>query len=154
MQPTHRFRPDETTEYEVTLFVWNSQNEVDVEQRTIIVIVPGNDTGDDPPEAELTASDPNLIFRPDEPDPRPSIPWLFEVTFDPRGSSPAGGHQIEYFAWDFGDGDTHVETTDLEVTHIYELRSASHTYIVTLTVFDDQGEQDSISLNITLVDAD
>ena len=151
VQTTHTFRPDETTEYDVTLFVWNSQNEVDVEQRTVIVIVPDNDTGDDPPEAELTASDPNLIFESED---RPSIPWLFEVTFDPRGSSPAGGHQIEYFAWDFGDGDTHVETSDLEVTHIYELRSPSHTYIATLTVFDDQGEQDSISLNITLVDAE
>ena len=150
-QPTHTYRPDATTEYEVTLFVWNSQNQVDIEQRIVIVVVPGDETGDDAPVAELTASDPDLLYESTD---RPSIPSLYEVTFDPRGSSASAGHTIEYFAWDYGDGDTHVETSDLEVTHVYELRSPSHTYLATLTVFDDQGEEDAVTLNITLTDAD
>jgi len=150
-QPTHTYTPDSTAEYIVTLFVWNSQNQVDTEQRTVIVVVPGAQTGDDPPEAELTASDPVLLYESTE---RPSEPSLYELTFDPRGSSASAGHTIEYFAWDFGDGDTHVETSDLEVTHVYELRSPSHTYLATLTVFDDQGEEDAVTLNITLTDTD
>jgi len=150
-QPTHTYSPAATTEYLVTLFVWNSQDQVDIEQRTVIVVVPGAQTGDDPPVAEVTATDPILLY---ESETRPDIPSLYEITFDPRGSSANAGHDIEYFAWDFGDGDTHVETSDLEVTHVYELRAQSRTYIMTLTVFDDQGEQDVATLNITLTDAD
>jgi len=150
-RPSHTFTADATTEYTVTLFVWNDQDEVDAQQETVIVIVPGEDTGDDPPIAELTVSDPELLFLSTDP---PNIPSLFEVNFDPRGSSADAGHQIEYFAWDFGDGESHVETTDLEITHIYELRGPTHTYVASLTVFDDQGEQASVIVNITVTEED
>jgi len=148
-RPSHTYTADETTEYTVTLFVWNDQDAVDAEQRTVTVIVPGEDTGDDPPIAELTVSDPDQIYE--SPD-QPNIPSLFEVSFDPRGSSADVGHDIEYFAWDFGDGETQVETSDLEITHIYELRGPTHTYVASLTVFDDQGEQDSVIVNVTVSD--
>lgn len=148
-QQTYTFTPEQTTEFTVTLFVWNSQNQVDTAQHKVIVIVPVNDTGDDPPIAELTVSDPNQIYESQD---RPSIPSLFEVAFDPRGSSADPGHEIEYFAWDFGDGNTEVETSDLEVTHIYALSGPSHTYVASLTVFDDQGEEDTVVVNITLTD--
>ena len=60
------------------------------------------------------------------------------------------GHSIEYYAWEFGDGDLQVETSDLEVTHFYELSAPSQTYIARLTVFDDQGLDNTILINITL----
>ena len=149
VEVTHTFDPEETEEYTVTLFVWNSENEMDAEQRVIVVIVPENDTGDEGPEAEATLTEPNLIYESID---RPSIPSLFEVSFDPRGSFSAVGHRLEYFAWDFGDGEFLVETSDLEVTHIYELRAPTHTYVAILTVYDDQGQESSVRINVTLID--
>jgi len=145
----HTYRPDETTTFIVTLFVWNTSNQVDTAQAEIVVIVPENDLGDDPPVADVTVSDPDMIFESDQ---RPEIPSIFEVKFDPRASYSSAGHVIEYYAWDFGDGDILVETTDLEITHLYELTSRSWTLQATLTVYDDQGESDSFIMNITLDD--
>jgi PKD repeat protein len=149
VEVTHTFNPEETEAYTVTLFVWDNGNNVDAEQKTIIAIVPENDTGDEGPEAEVTLTEPDLIY---ESEARPDVPSLFEVSFDPRGSVSAAGHRIEYFAWDFGDGEFQVETNNLEVTHIYELRAPTHTYIATLTVYDDQGEEDKVAINVTLTD--
>ena len=157
-QVTHTYDPDpeQTTEYVVTLFVWNSGGQLDVAQRTIYVIVPENDTGDDSPEASITITGPELIFENntdgDQGNRRPTVPSLLEVSFDPRGSSADAGHQLEYFAWDFGDGTVRVETSDLEVTHIYELRAISRTVVASLTVFDDQGLEHTEVVNITLTD--
>lgn len=150
-QMTHTYIPDLTTVYTVTLLVWNSQSGVDAEQHTVIVIVPEDDPDDDPPIAELTVSDPLLLFESTNPS---DIPSLFEVSFDPRGSSADAGHSIEYFAWDFGDGDTQIETSDLEITHIYELIGPSHTYVAKLTVFDSQGFSDTVIVNVTVSDLD
>jgi len=151
VEVTHTFNPEdeETEEYTVTLFVWNSAGQVDTEQKVIIAIVPENDTGDEGPEAEVALTGPDVIYESED---RPDVPSLFEASFDPRGSSSSAGHTIEYFAWDFGDGEFQVETSDLEVTHIYELRTATHTYVARLTIYDDQGEEDSASVNVTLTD--
>jgi len=146
---THTFEPAATEEFTVTLYVWNDAGQLDTEQVEIIAIVPGDVTGDDEPVAELVASDPNMIYESDE---RPNIPSLFEVTFDPRGSAADAGHEIEYFLWEFGDGEFGVEESDLEVTHIYELRTLSQTYVVRLTVFDDQGLEGTVTVNVTLTD--
>ena len=148
---THTYDPDpeQTTEYVVTLFVWNSNDQLDVAQRTIYVIVPDNDTGDEEPEADIFVTGPELIFESEN---RPSIPSLFEVYLDPRGSFADAGHDIEYYAWDFGDGDVQVETSDLEVRHVYELQSPTRTFVASLTVFDDQGLEHTAVVNITLVD--
>lgn len=148
-KPTHMFTPDpeETTTFVVTVFVWNSAEQVDTEQLSITVIVPGEDP-DDEPIAEVTVTEPNIIYWYDA---EASNPSLFEVKFDPRGSSADAGHSIDYYAWDFGDGDRQVETSDLEITHIYSLSSPSRTYVARLTVFDDAGLEDTAVVNITLV---
>lgn len=149
--PTHVFapEPEQTTIYPATLFVWNSNNQVDTMQWDIIVIVPENENQGDAPIADIFVSDPDLIF---ESESKPAIPSLFEVKFDPRGSSADAGHSLEYYAWDFGDGDIRLETSDLEVTHIYELASPSRTYVVRLTVFDDSGMEHTDIVNITLTE--
>lgn len=147
---THTFEPEETDEFTVTLLVWNSQGAVGTAQVEIVAIVPAGQTGDDEPEASITVSDPNMIL---ESQGRPDIPSLFEVDFDPRGSSADAGHQIEYYVWDFGDGKFLVMDNGLEVTHIYELRSLTHTYVARLTVYDEQGLEGTATVNITLTDA-
>ena len=148
VQVTHTFIPDPevTTTYPATLFVWNSNDQVDTEQLEIIIIVPTVDD-DDPPVAEVSVSDPIELYDSANP---ASIPSLFEVEFDPRGSSADAGHSLDYFAWDFGDGDSHVETSDLKVTHIYALSAQSRTYVAKLTVFDDSGLEHTAIVNITL----
>jgi len=148
-QVTHTFIPDpeETTTYTVTLFVWNTNDEVDTEQMEIVVIVPENDLGDEKPRAEVTVTGPDIIYESEDPT---NLPSIFEVSFDPRGSYADAGHTLDYFAWDFGDGERQVETSDLEITHFYELSSQAHTYVATLTVFDDQGYEDTTVVNVTL----
>jgi len=146
VKATHTFDPEDTTTFPVTLFVWNSNDQVDTEQLEIIVIVPTVDD-DDPPVAEVSVSDPIELYDSANP---ASIPSLFEVEFDPRGSSAGAGHSLEYFAWDFGDGDSHVETSDLKVTHVYALSAQSRTYVAKLTVFDDSGLEHTDVVNITL----
>ena len=143
----HTYKPGETEEFLATLFVWNSDNDLDTEQVRIIVIVPDATTDGEDPVADLSMSDPLLLYE----SPNPAqVPTLYEVTFDPRGSYADGGHSIEYYAWDFGDGKTFVETSDLEVTHVYELVSPSRTYVVRLYVYDDQGLEGLRTVNLTL----
>ena len=148
---THLFDPDPdvTMTYPATLYVWNSNDQVDALQLDIVVIVPDNTTQDDPPIADIFVDDPDLIFESDR---KPAIPSLFEVKLDPRGSSADGGHSLDYFAWDFGDGETRVETSDLEMTHIYKLSSPSKTFVVRLTIFDDSGQDNTFVANITLTE--
>lgn len=148
--PTHTFSPDpeETTIYPATLFVWNSNDQVDTMQIEIIVIVPEEDSDDDP-VADIFVTDPDQIYESDD---KPAVPSLFEVKLDPRGSYADAGHSLDYFAWDFGDGTMQLETSDLEVTHIYELSAPARTYIVRLTVFDDSGAEHTATANITLTE--
>lgn len=151
VEHTFTSNSEETTTYSTTLFVWNSTQQVDAEEMEIIVIVPGNDTGDEPPGADIFVTGPTVIYESDD---YPNVPSLFEVNFDPRGSYADAGHSIDYFVWDFGDGDLQVETSNLEVVHIYELASPVRIYMATLTVFDDQGLEGSVVVNITLYEDD
>jgi len=144
---SHAFAPAETETFLVTLFVWNSLNLVDTEQVEIIAIVPGAVGGTEDPVAAVVADPPLLLF---ESDAIPAIPSIFEVTFDPRGSSADAGHWIEYYEWDFGDGTLRVETTDVIITHVYQLSAQTRTFQVRLTVYDDQGYEDTALLNVTL----
>lgn len=149
LRVTHTFTPDPkvTTTYPVTLYVWNSNRQLDTEQLDIIVIVPAQEPeGHEPPVADISVTGPRMIFQSD----RPDIPSLFEVKFDPRGSYADAGRRIDYYAWDFGDGARQVNTSNLEVTHIYELRGRSRTLVAQLTVFDDQGLENTVKVNITL----
>ncbi|MFC2083202.1 PKD domain-containing protein [Candidatus Bipolaricaulota bacterium] len=148
---THTYSPDpeQTTTYPATLFVWNSNDQVDTAQQDIIVIVPEVDEdGQDDPVADIFVTDPELIYDSGNPT---TIPSLFEVKLDPRGSYADAGHGLEYFVWNFGDGDLLVETSDLEVTHMYALSAPSRTFVVSLTVFDDSGLEHTAVVNITLV---
>ncbi len=146
---THTFEPERTKEFTVTLTVWTDQGVFDWGQELVIAIVPADETGDEEPTAELVVDGPEMIYESDE---RPNIPSLFEVTFDPRGSYADAGHEIEYYLWEFGDGAFAVEQSDLEMTHIYELRTLTRTYVARLTVFDDQGLEGAATMNITLTD--
>jgi len=146
-QVGHTYTPEATEEFTATLFVWNSESAVDTEQVRIIVIVPGDVASGDEPVAEFTMSDPLVLYHSPTP---ASTPSLYEVSFDPRGSSADAGHSLDYYAWDFGDGKTRVETTDLEVVHVYELSSPSRTFVVRLYVYDDQGLQGTAIVNLTL----
>ncbi len=148
-QLTHTFEPEETATFTVTLFVWNSEGDVDTEQMEIIVIVPDPQTGDEEPVAEIEVIETLETYQSTD---KPAIPSLFSVTLSPAGSYADAGHTIEYYAWEFGDGDMIVNTTDEDVTHIYELRPPTHTYVARLTVYDDQGLEGSTVVNITLTD--
>lgn len=143
----HTYKPEATKEFTATLFVWNSNGNLDTEQVTIIVVVPDAATDGEDPVAEFTMTDPLVLY--DSPNPA-QVPTLYEVTFDPRGSYADAGHSIEYFAWDFGDGKTFVETSNLDVTHVYELDVPARTYVVRLYVYDDQGLEDLRTVNLTL----
>jgi PKD repeat protein len=143
----HTFKPLETETYTVTLFVWNSGGRADTEQVEIIVIVPDAQTGDENPVAKVAVSETTQIYESDQPG---SVPSLFEVTLDPGGTYADAGHGLDYYAWEFGDGKFLVETTDVDVTHVYELRTAVHTYVARLTVYDDQGLEGTVSVNVTL----
>jgi len=146
-QVGHTYTPEATEEFTATLFVWNSESAVDTEQVRIIVIVPGDVASGDEPVAEFTMSDPLVLYHSPTP---ASTPTLYEMSFDPRGSSADAGHSLDYYAWDFGDGKTWVETSDLEVVHVYELSSPSRTFVVRLYVYDDQGLQGTAIVNLTL----
>ncbi len=63
--------------------------------------------------------------------------------FDGSGSSDPDG-SISSYAWDFGDGNTGSGVT---VSHAY---SVEGTYMVTLTVTDDEGATDSQSQEVTV----
>lgn len=149
-KPTHTFNPDpdETTTFSTTVFVWNSNGQVDTAQQDIIVIVP-EENSDDDPVADIFVTGPTIIYESPN---KPAAPSLFEVKLDPRGSYADAGHSLDFFAWDFGDGDLQVETSDLEVTHLYELSAPSRTYVAQLTVFDDSGLEHTAVVNITLTE--
>jgi PKD repeat protein len=143
----HTYTPDATRTFRATVFVANTEGLLDAEQVDITVIVPENVTGDEEPTAAVDMSTPLLLY--DSPTPS-SVPTLYEVTFDPRGSYADAGHSIDYYAWDFGDGEWQVETSDIDVTHVYELVSPARTYIARLLVYDDQGLEGSQVMNLTL----
>jgi PKD repeat protein len=143
----HTYTPDATRTFKVTLFVANTEGLLDAEQVEIIVIVPEDSAGDEEPVAAVDVSTPLLLY--DSPTPA-STPTLYEVTFDPRGSYADAGHSIDYYAWDFGDGERWVETSDVEVTHVYRLSAPSRTFVARLHVYDDQGLGGTALVNLTL----
>ena len=60
------------------------------------------------------------------------------------GSTAGTGRTIVSYEWDFGDGES---KTGIRVTHDYVV---SGTYLVTLTVIDDQGKPTSSSQPVTV----
>jgi PKD repeat protein len=59
---------------------------------------------------------------------------------------PAPGHSIQTYAWNFGDGTTQTTTAPTVV----KVFSAAGTYVVTVTVTDDLGQEGSNSLSVTV----
>lgn len=144
---SHTFTALTTTNYTVTLTVTDNHGGTATTTLVVTVMVPTS-VPDDGPTASFTASAPDKIFASDN---LPAVPSLFEVTFDPVASVAAPGHSIQSYVWSFGDGESATLTTDDPVTHTYASASPSRTYVVTLTVIDDQGLSDSTVRNVTVV---
>lgn len=143
----HTFTAVATTNVTVTLTVTDDDGGTGSTTAVITVMVP-EVVATDGPTASFTVTDQNKIHDGDP----PSEPSLFEVEFDPSASTAAaGGHYIEFYLWNFGDGETPVSmTTDAKVKHTYKLRAQSHTFVATLTVYDEQGLRHSAVRNVTL----
>lgn len=145
---THTYTPEVTTEFRVTLYVWTDGGGVGVAEITIVAIVPSEDPSYENPHAELATVEPVLIYA--SPNPA-SVPTLYEVTFDPRGSYADAGHRILYYAWNFGDGSNWViRTNNNPITHVYRLNVPSRTFVVRMYVYDDQGLEGEVVRNLTL----
>jgi len=145
---SHMFTAVATTNITVTLTATDDDGATGTTTAVITVIVP-EVVATDGPTASFTASTPVLLYHSETPSSRPS---LFEVEFDPSASTAAaGGHYIEFYLWNFGDGETPVSmTTDAKFKHTYQLRAQTHTFVVTLTVIDEQGLRHSAVRNVTL----
>ena len=143
----HTFTAVATTNITVTLTVTDNTGSTGSTSLVVTAMVPVI-VPTDGPTASFTAFTPVLLHHSDNPS---SSPSLFEVTFDPSASTAAaGGHYIEFYLWNFGDGETLSMTTDAKFEHTYELRAPAHTFVVTLTVIDEQGLPDSTVGNVTV----
>ena len=99
----------------------------------VVVDRPGNVTATQPPIAN---------FQTMPADPAPGDPILFNGT-----SSLDLDGRVETFAWDF-NADGTVDSTSPIAEHAF---ATAGIYSVTLTVTDDDGNSDSITLSITVV---
>jgi len=144
---SHTFAAVATTNITVTLTV--TDDDATGSTTAVITVIVPEVVATDGPTASFTASTPVSVYHSENPS--SSSPSLFEVTFDPSASTAAaGGHYIEFYLWNFGDGETLSMTTDAKFKHTYELRAQAHTFVVTLTVIDEQGLTHSAVGNVTL----
>ncbi len=67
-----------------------------------------------------------------------------QVFFNAAGSTAATGRTLVSYAWDFGDGGT---ATGVTASNIYDFEG---TYVVTLTVEDDQGQVGTATAQVTV----
>jgi len=146
-QISHTYNPVATTNYPATLTVYDDDG-ASTSTTAIVSVYVEEVVPFDGPTAEFKASDPEKVY--DSPQ-LPTVPSLFRVTFTPEGSVAAPGHEIAVYIWNFGDGESASIETDDAVEHTYRSGAPSHTYIVSLTVIDDQGLQDSVVGNVTVV---
>lgn len=121
---THTY--DSAGDYTVELTVIDNDGATDKTAQTIDVSPPPSK----PPTASFTAS-------------TTSGEAPLEVTFDASGSSDPDGN-INTYDWDFGDGSTDSGET---VPHTY---SSSGSYTAQLTVEDNDGVTDSMTMNISV----
>lgn len=87
--------------------------------------------------AAVAAPTVTLTFAPATPAPSS------QVTFN-AVATPAAGHSIAQYVWDFGDGETRTTTTGL-ATKTY---STAGTYPVSVTVTDDLGQTGSALVSV------
>jgi len=143
---SHTFTALATTNITVTLTVMDNTGSTGSTSLVVTAMVPVI-VATDGPTASFTKSDPVTVYHSDNP---ANTPSLFEVTFDPVLSTAAPGHTLKTFLWNFGDGETLSMTTDAKFEHTYELRAPAHTFVVTLTVIDEQGLNNSTVGNVTV----
>jgi len=141
---SHTFTAVATTNVTVTLTVTDNGGSTGTTSLVVTVMVPVI-VATDRPTASFTVVKVETLFHAD-----PGGTSVFEATFDPALSTAAPGHTLKTFLWNFGDGETLSMTTDATVKHPYSLSGASHTYVVTLTVIDEQGLTDSTVRNVTV----
>lgn len=109
--------------YDVTLTVTDNAGGIDTEEQQVTVVA--QNVG---PTASFTADPTNL-----------------DVDFDGTGSDDPDGSIVSY-EWDFGDGGSALGATP---SHSY---AAAGTYNVTLTVTDDDGADDDITLPVMVTE--
>jgi PKD repeat protein len=120
--PSHSFATGGTST--VTLTVTDDRGDTDSVQVDVTV--------DDPPNVAPTASATGACV-------------LLECAVNGNASSDGDGSIVSY-AWDFGDGAT---GTGVDATHSY---AAGGTYVVTLTVTDDDGASDTTVIDVEAID--
>jgi len=145
-QISHTYSPLVTTGYTVTLAVTNDHGETGSTTAVVTAFVT-QDVPSDGPTASFTASAPIRIYTSPA---LPSTPSLFEVTFDPATSQAAAGHELKFFVWTFGDGESATLETKTSVKHTYSSGAPTHTFVVTLTVLDENGLRNSAVRNVTV----
>jgi len=143
---SHTYDPIATTNYPVTLTAHDDDG-ASASTTAIVSVFVEEVVPTDGPTAEFAASDPEKVY--DSPQ-LPAVPSLFRVTFTPEGSVAAPGHEIVVYVWNFGDGETALIETDDAVDHTYRSGAPTHTFVVSLTVIDDQGLRDSVVGNVTV----
>ena len=143
---SHTFTALATTNITVTLTVMDNTGSTGSTSLVVTAMVPVI-VATDGPTASFTKSDPVTVYHSDK---LPGTPSLFEVTFDPVLSAAAPGHTLKTFLWNFGDGETLSTTTNATVKHTYASGAPSHTFVVTLTVIDEQDLTDSTVRNVTV----
>jgi len=103
----------------------------------------------DKPKADFEFTYPGKVLRP----PIVGESITFNATYDPvsrTGSyDPNPGGAITNYHWDFGDGTSQIDTTDLTITHSY---AAVGGYVVNLTVTDnsDPALYDSVQRTVSV----
>jgi len=143
---THVFDPPYTSYFTVQLTIMDDEGRQGMASVIVTVLVP-NAGADEPPHAEFAASDLKTLF--DSPSP-PNPPSIYEVTFNPEGCYAAPGHTVEVYVWEFGDGGAATLVDNAPFTHVYSSGAVSHTFVVSLTVVDDQGLTGSAVGNVTV----
>ena len=112
---------------------------------TVTLVVTDDDGNESDPytmDIEVTNVPPTAAFTYD---PMVNITTATAITF--TDNSTAGDANITTYEWDFGDGNTSNETNP---THTY---ATADSYIITLTVTDENGLLDSAEVAIEVAEA-